>query len=112
MAIESSGDVQTYLNGAGYRQEAIGVVLLGGEGGGGGSSEVAVTNWPDEQPVTGPATMAELSGIIGLLNSQAYGDDTGAADGTLIGLLKGIYVQNAQIIALLTQIETNTAATP
>ena len=45
----------------------------------------------------------------GASDDAAYADDTGAADGTTISLLKGIYVQNAAIIALLTQIETNTA---
>jgi len=47
---------------------------------------------------------------IGATDAAAYADDTGAADGSLTALLKGIYVQNAQIIALLTAIEQNTSA--
>lgn len=43
-------------------------------------------------------------------SDAAYSDATGAADGSVVSLLKGIYVQNAAMIALLTQIETNTAA--
>lgn len=53
-------------------------------------------------------TVAMASG--GASDDVAYADDTGAADGTTVSLLKGIYVQNAAIIALLTQIETNTAS--
>jgi hypothetical protein len=45
---------------------------------------------------------------IGAIDDAAYADDTGAADGTVVALLKGIYVQNAAIIALLTDIEANT----
>jgi len=94
--------------------------------GGGGTSEVEVTNFPTTQavtgpltdtqlrasavPVSGPVTEAELTAVVGLLSAGAYSDDTGAADGSVIGLLKGIYVQNAAIISLLTQIETNTSA--
>jgi len=95
------------------------LVTSGGEGGG-GSSQVEVTNFPATQdisgevtisgtvPVSGPVTVAELTGVVGLLNASAYSDDTGVGDGSVIGLLKGIYVQNVQIIDLLTQIETNT----
>lgn len=46
----------------------------------------------------------------GSVSDAAYSDDTGAADGSVVSLLKGIYVQNAAIIALLTAIETNTSA--
>lgn len=46
----------------------------------------------------------------GAADDAAYSDNTGAADGTTVSLLKGIYVQNAAVIALLTQIEANTAA--
>lgn len=63
---------------------------------GGGASEVEVSNPQDIAPG------------IGELSAQPYSDDTGAADGSVIGILKGIYVQNVQIITLLTQIETNT----
>ena len=112
------------------------VTVVGG--GGGGTSEVEVTNFPATQdisgevtisgtvpvsgpltnaqlrasavPVSGPVTEDELTAVVGLLNAGAYSDDTGAADGSVIGLLKGIYVQNAAIISLLTQIETNTSA--
>ena len=53
-------------------------------------------------------TVAMVGG--GAVDDAAYADNTGAADGSTVSLLKGIYVQNAAIIALLTQIETNTAA--
>lgn len=69
-------------------------------GGGGGPSQTEITNPGDIAPG------------IGGLNAGAYGDDTGAGDGSVIGLLKGIYVQNAQVIALLTQIEANTNPNP
>lgn len=105
-------------------QRVVGVHVL--SGGGGGGSEVEVTNWPATQPVSGPLTDTQLratavpvtgpitavsfSGIQGTSSSVAYTDVTGAANGTVIALLKGIYVQNAAIIALLTQIKTNTSA--
>lgn len=108
-------------------------VYVDASGGGSGTSEVEVTNFPATQPVsgtvavsgsvavTGPLTNAQLTaqglmtndqftGSTGLLSAGPYSDDTGAGDGSVIGLLKGIYVQNAQMIALLTQIETNTGA--
>jgi hypothetical protein len=59
--------------------------------------------------VTGIATAGSTN--TGATNAAAYSDESGAATGTMIGLLKGVYVQNAAIIALLTQIETNTAGT-
>ncbi len=81
-------------------------------GGGGGSSDVNVLNFPATQPVSGTVTVTGIatagSTNIGSTSAAAYADDTGADAGTLVGLLKGIYVQNAAIIALLTAIETNT----
>ena len=74
-------------------------------GGGGGPSEVTISG---PVAVTGPVTEGELTAVVGLLSAGAYSDDTGAADGSVIGLLKGIYVQNSQIITLLTAIEENT----
>lgn len=73
----------------------VGPIEISG-GGGGGTSEVEVTNPEAISPGTGP------------VDDAAYADDTGAAEGTLVALLKGVYVQNAAIIALLTQIEANT----
>jgi hypothetical protein len=46
----------------------------------------------------------------GAVDDAAYSDATGAADGSVIALLKGIYVQNAAMIALLDDIKTNTTA--
>jgi len=46
----------------------------------------------------------------GSVDDAAYTDDTGAADGSVIALLKGIYSQNAAMIALLDDIKTNTTA--
>lgn len=46
----------------------------------------------------------------GTVEDAAYDDPTGAADGSVVSLLKGIYVQNAAMIALLEQIATNTEA--
>lgn len=45
----------------------------------------------------------------GAVDDAAYTDATGDADGTVIALLKGLYVQNSQIITLLTAIEANTS---
>lgn len=79
-------------------------------GDGSGTQDVNVTN--TSIPVTGPLTDAEFTGVAGLLSAQPYADDTGAGDGSIIGLLKGIYVQNVQIIAHLAAIETNTTPAP
>lgn len=93
--------------------------------GGGAGGEVTVSNFPATQPVSGTfwQTTQPVSGTVtvtgiatagstqqGAIANAAYTDATGAASGTMIALLKGLYVQNAAIIALLTQIETNTAA--
>lgn len=56
--------------------------------------------------------VAVTSVDLGTVVDAPYADVTGAADGTVIELLKGIYVQNAQVIALLTAIEANTASAP
>jgi len=48
---------------------------------------------------------AELSASTGAVDDTAYSDATGAADGTVIALLKGIFVQ-------LAVIATNTTPTP
>jgi len=72
------------------------------------SGSVSVDNFPSTQAVTGPVTEDQLTAVVGLLSAGAYSDDTGVGDGSGIGLLKGIYVQNVQSIALLTKIETNT----
>lgn len=47
---------------------------------------------------------------VGDVDDAPYSDDTGAADGSLLALLRGIYVQNAAIISLLDDIKTNTSA--
>lgn len=54
------------------------------------------------------AVYEALASGSGAADDTAYADDTGAGDGSVVALLKGIYVQNAAIIALLTAIETNT----
>lgn len=96
-------------------------------GGGGGGGEVEVKNWPSVQPVSGtvsvgnwPATQAvsgtvSVSGIagagsagIGAVDATAYMDNTGAEDGTVIALLKGMYTQHVAMIILLEQIKENT----
>lgn len=53
----------------------------------------------DPQAVTGPLTNAQLTAVTGTTATAAYTDATGAAAGTVIGLLKGIYVQLAAINA-------------
>ena len=67
------------------------------QNGGGGPQEVEVSNFPDTQPVTGPLTNAQLAAIMGAASAALYTDATGAANGTAIALLKGIYVQLAII---------------
>lgn len=52
---------------------------------------------------------AVSNATIGAVDDAAYTDATGDADGTVITLLKGLYVQNAAIITLLTAIEANTS---
>lgn len=72
---------------------------------GGGGGEVTVTNFPATQPVsgtvtaTGPLTNAQQTAITGTTATALYTDATGAAAGTVIALLKGIYVQLAAINA-------------
>ena len=72
-------------------------------GGGGGTSEVEVTNFPATQPVSGTVTVTALatagSTQQGAIANAAYTDATGAASGTMIALLKGIFVQLAAINA-------------
>ena len=96
------------------------VILVDQEGlyvdasGGGGTGEVEVTNFPGTQPVSGTVTVSGIatagSTQQGAIANAAYTDVTGAANGTMIALLKGLFVQNAAIISLLTAIETNTQA--
>lgn len=65
----------------------------------------------NDQRVLGVRVLGDAAGggdPTGAVDDAAYADDTGAADGSVIALLKGLYVQNAQIIDLLTQIEANT----
>ncbi|MDX3929110.1 MAG: hypothetical protein QHC90_25330 [Shinella sp.] len=100
------------------------VLLVGADGepveigGGGGTSQVQVTNFPATQPVsgtvtaTGPLTNAQQTAITGTSATAAYADSTGAAAGTVIALLKGLYVQQAQMITLLNDIKTNTTPAP
>lgn len=72
-------------------------------GGGGGASQVEVTNFPATQPVSGTVTVTALatagSTQQGAVANVAYADATGVASGTMIALLKGIYVQLAEINA-------------
>lgn len=72
-------------------------------GGGGGSSQVEVTNFPATQPVSGTVAVTALatagSTQQGAVANAAYTDVTGAANGTMISLLKGIFVQLAEINA-------------
>lgn len=90
-----------------YISTQDGYALLVTQGSGGdGPAEVTISG---SVAVTGPVTEGELTAVVGLLSAGAYSDDTGAADGSVIGLLKGIYVQNSQIITLLTAIEANTS---
>ncbi len=76
-------------------QRVLGVHVL--SAGGGGTQDVNVTN--ASLPVTGPLTNAQLTAVTGAASAAAYVDPTGAAAGTVIALLKGIYVQLAEINA-------------
>lgn len=110
---------------------ADGSAIAGG-GGGGGDGKVEVTNFPAEQKISGTVTVTggdititgavnvddstvKVTGIesagsagIGAPNADIYSDPSGLSDGTVIGLLKGMYEQHAQMIALLTAIKDNT----
>lgn len=83
-------------------------------GGGGGTAEVEVTNFPATQPISGTVAVTSIatagSTQQGAIANPPYTDATGAATGTMIALLKGLYVQNAQMITLLTAIRDNTAS--
>lgn len=72
-------------------------------GGGSGPSEVEVTNFPATQAVSGTVTVTSLATAgatqQGAVADAAYTDVTGAANGTMIALLKGIFVQLAEINA-------------
>lgn len=80
----------------------------------GGGSEVEVTNFPATQAVSGTVAVTGIatagSTQQGAIANPPYADPTGAASGTMVALLKGIYVQNAQMITLLTAIRDNTAS--
>lgn len=94
--------------------------------GGGGSSTVAVSNFPASQPVTGPLTNAQLRAAdVGVYDSNTatilnelntdFGMPSepawsGSGNGTVIAILKALHAQNAQIIAVLNQIQDNTAS--
>lgn len=105
----TDSDASSYIASDGSLQE-----VAPSEGGGGSSGEVTVTNFPETQPVSGTVAVSALatagSTNIGSTSAAAYADETGAAAGTLVGLLKGIYVQNEAIIALLTSIDSKTPA--
>jgi hypothetical protein len=65
----------------------------------------------NDRPVVGVRILGDGSGgsdPTGAVDDAAYSDDTGAANGSVIALLKGIIVQNAAIIALLTSIDEKT----
>ena len=64
----------------------------------------------NEQRVLGVRVLGGEAGgdPTGAVDDGAYSDDTGAADGSVVSLLKGIYVQNVAIIALLTSIDAKT----
>lgn len=76
-------------------------------GGGGGS--VTVTNFPATQAVSGPLTNAQLTAVTGAANAAAWNGSDASA--TMVPILKAICAQNTSIIALLTQIQENTAST-
>lgn len=77
------------------------------------SGTISVSNFPTTQAVSGTVTVSSLatagSTQQGAIANPAYTDETGAANGTMIALLKGLFVQNAQMIALLSEIRDNTA---
>ena len=85
-------------------------------GGGGGPATVTVDNFPATQTVSGTVTVSALatagSTQQGAIANAAYSDATGVANGTMISLLKGIFVQQAAMIALLEDIKTNTTPIP
>lgn len=119
-----NADTTAVLTSAGGLQE---VYTSGGGGGEGGS--VTVTNFPATQPVsgtvgvTGVATAANqatqttvlntMSTVLGELNTDfgmpSESAWSGSGNGTVIAILKALHAQNAQIVDLLTQIESNTA---
>lgn len=69
----------------------------------------------NDQRVLGVRVLGDGAGggdPAGAVGDAAYADGTGAADGSMISLLKGIYVQNVAIIALLNDIKTNTTPAP
>lgn len=120
-----NADTTAVLTSSGGLQE---VYASDGDGGG-ASGSVTVTNFPATQPVsgtvavTGVATAANqatqttvlntMSMVLGELNT-AFGMTSesawsGSGNGTVIAILKALHAQNAQIVGLLTQIESNTA---
>lgn len=114
MSITPAGDTVNYLGSDGVTvKEAVAVAIVAGGGGGEGGGGDGLTN---EQlrasavPVSGPVTDTQLKVSTGATNVAPYADPTGVAAGTIIGVPKGIYVQNAEIIALLTSIDNKTVA--
>lgn len=86
-----------------YAIDSEGNATLIGGGGGGAGGTVEVSNFPATQPVSGTVTVNGIatagSTQQGAIANPAYTDATGAANGTMIALLKGIYVQLAEINA-------------
>lgn len=93
-----NADTSGYIASDGTLQE-----LEPGNGGGGAAGEVEVTNFPATQPVSGTVAVTGIAAAgstqQGAVANAAYTDATGSANGTMIALLKGIYVQLAEINA-------------
>lgn len=81
----------------------------GGSGGGLTNTELRATPVPVSGTVTVSSIATAGSTQQGAVANPPYADSTGAASGTMVALLKGLFVQNAQIITLLTAIRDNTA---
>lgn len=90
---------------------ADGTPISGGGGGAGGgltNTELRATPVPVSGTVTatGPLTNAQLTAVTGVATVAAW--DGVAASATTNSILKAMYAQNALIITLLGEIDTNT----
>lgn len=113
MTVTPAGDTATYEGASGALREAMGVVVLSGGGeGGDGLTDEQLRASPVPVSIPAAVTVSGIAGAgstgTGAPSAAAYADNTGAANGTVIALLKGIYVQNEAIRALLETIADNT----
>lgn len=109
MAIVETDLVQQNPDGA-YQAPVVIAVnadgsAIGGGGDGGGGTVDQGAPGTSAWLVSGPITNAQFTAVEGTAATAAW---SGTGSGTVVAVLKAIHAQNAQVIALLEDIEVNT----